>query len=202
MDRILKQFNWRFLLVRFLVNAIAVAITAAVTPKIYFVDRSIVSWVLITVMLGVINALLKPILQFLTLQFIFVTYGLVIVLVNTLILLQVVASAFFEPARSAAPWATASSADTEASGSIPDSRNSIAVTWGIRVDPPTRMIRSISIQVKSESATSLRTVNRVRSSRCAVISSNSSLLNIPPFLRILSGNPTFRISCKGADLYK
>jgi putative membrane protein len=87
MDRILKQFNWRFLLVRFLVNAIAVAITAAVTPKIYFVDRSIVSWVLITVMLGVLNALLKPILQFLTLQFIFVTYGLVIVLVNTLILL-------------------------------------------------------------------------------------------------------------------
>jgi len=86
MDRILKQFNWRFLLVRFLVNAIAVAITAAVTPKIYFVDRSIVSWVLITVMLGVLNALLKPVLQFLTLQFIFVTYGLVVVLVNALLL--------------------------------------------------------------------------------------------------------------------
>ena len=32
-------------------NAIALAITAAVTPKIYFVDRSIVSWLLITVML-------------------------------------------------------------------------------------------------------------------------------------------------------
>ena len=77
-DRFIKQFNWRFLLVRFLVNAIAVAITAAVTPKIYFVDRSIVSWLLITVMLGVLNALLKPILQFLTLQFIFVTYGLVV----------------------------------------------------------------------------------------------------------------------------
>jgi putative membrane protein len=87
MNRILRQFNWRFLLVRFLVNAIAVAITAAVTPKIYFVDRSVWSWLLITVMLGVLNALLKPILQFLTLRFIFVTYGLVIVLVNTLILL-------------------------------------------------------------------------------------------------------------------
>jgi putative membrane protein len=87
MSRILKQFNWRFLLVRFLVNAIAVAITAAVTPKIYFVDKSPLSWLLIAVMLGILNALLKPILQFLTLQFIFVTYGLVIVLVNTLILL-------------------------------------------------------------------------------------------------------------------
>ena len=87
MNRILKQFNWRFLLVRFLVNAIAVAITAIVTPRIYFVDRSVWSWLLITAMLGVLNALLKPVLQFLTLRFIFVTYGLVIVLVNTLILL-------------------------------------------------------------------------------------------------------------------
>jgi len=85
-NRFLKQFNWRFLLVRFLVNAVAVVITAAVTPKIYFVDKSVWSWLLITVMLGVLNALLKPILQFLTLQFIFVTYGLVIVLVNALIL--------------------------------------------------------------------------------------------------------------------
>jgi putative membrane protein len=83
---LVKQFKWRFLLVRFLVNAIAVAITAVVTPKIYFVDKSVWSWLLITVMLGVLNALLKPILQFLTLQFIFVTYGLVIVLVNALIL--------------------------------------------------------------------------------------------------------------------
>ena len=88
MNRILKQLNWRFLLVRFLVNAVAVAITAAVTPKIYFVDKSIWSWLLITLMLGILNALLKPILQFLTLQFIFVTYGLVIVLVNTLLLLS------------------------------------------------------------------------------------------------------------------
>ncbi len=85
--RLLKQFNWRFLLVRFLVNALAVVITAAVTPKIYFVDKTVWSWLLITVMLGILNTLLKPILQFLTLQFIFVTYGLVIVLVNTLILL-------------------------------------------------------------------------------------------------------------------
>jgi putative membrane protein len=87
MNRLLKQFNWRFLLVRLLVNALALAITAAVTPKIYFVDRSIWSWLLIAVMLGILNALLKPVLQFLTLQFIFVTYGLVIVLVNTLLLL-------------------------------------------------------------------------------------------------------------------
>ena len=96
MNRILRQFNWRFLLVRIVVNALALAVTAAVTPKIYFVDKSVWSWLLIAVMLGILNALLKPILQFLTLQFIFVTYGLVVVLVNTLILLLL---SFLFPAR-------------------------------------------------------------------------------------------------------
>ena len=87
LDRLFKQFNWRFLLVRILVNALALAITAAITPKIYFVDKSVWAWLLMACTLGVLNALLKPLLQFLTLQFIFVTYGLVIVLVNALILM-------------------------------------------------------------------------------------------------------------------
>ena len=83
----LKQFNWRFLLVRILVNAIALALTAAFVPKIYFVDKSIWNWLLMAIMLGVLNALIKPVLQILTMQFLFVTFGLVIVAVNTLILL-------------------------------------------------------------------------------------------------------------------
>jgi putative membrane protein len=86
LDRFLKQFNWRFLLVRIVVNALALAGTAAVLPKIYFVDKTFGNWLLMALMLGVLNALLKPVLQFLTLQFIFVTYGLVIVLVNALLL--------------------------------------------------------------------------------------------------------------------
>jgi putative membrane protein len=86
LNRFLKQFNWRFLLVRVLVNALALAFTAAVLPKVYFVDTSLGNWLLTAFMLGVLNALLKPLLQFLTLQFIFVTYGLVVVLVNALLL--------------------------------------------------------------------------------------------------------------------
>lgn len=85
-ENILRQFRWRFLLVRIVVNAFALAGTAAFLPKIYFVDQSLGNWLLMAVMLGVLNALLKPILQFLTLQFIFVTYGMVIVLVNALLL--------------------------------------------------------------------------------------------------------------------
>ena len=87
LNRFIKQFNWRFLLVRILVNAIALAITVALVPKIDFVDASILNWLLMAIMLGVLNALVKPLLQFLTLQFIFVTFGLVLVIVNALILM-------------------------------------------------------------------------------------------------------------------
>ena len=85
-NRFLRQFNWRFLLVRILVNSMALVFTTAILPKIYFVDKTITSLLLMAFMLGVLNAVLKPLLQFLTLQFIFVTYGLVIVLVNALLL--------------------------------------------------------------------------------------------------------------------
>jgi putative membrane protein len=85
-ERIPKQFNWRFLLVRIVVNALALVFTAAVLPKIYFIDKTFWNLLLMAFMLGLLNALLKPILQFLTLQFIFVTYGLVVVLVNALLL--------------------------------------------------------------------------------------------------------------------
>ena len=85
-NRIFKQFNWRFLLVRIVVNALALVITALVVPSIYFVDKSIWNWLLMAVMLGVLNALIKPILQYLTLRFIFATFGLVVVLINTLLL--------------------------------------------------------------------------------------------------------------------
>ena len=87
LNRLWKQFNWRFLLVRILVNAIALAVTVAIVPKINFVDASIRNWLFMAIMLGVLNALVKPLLQFLTLQFIFVTFGLVVVIVNALILM-------------------------------------------------------------------------------------------------------------------
>ena len=50
---------------------------------------------------------------------------------------------------SAAPWATASSAATESSGSMPDSRRSISRTIGMRVDPPTSRTRSRSLHCES-----------------------------------------------------
>ena len=82
----LRRFHWKMVLVRILINAIALVVIALVIPRIRFVDPSLLSILFMAVMLGVLNALVKPFLQFLLLQFIFASYGLVIVLVNTLLL--------------------------------------------------------------------------------------------------------------------
>lgn len=82
-----RQFNWRMLLMRVVVNALALLITVALTPRIYFINRSLGMWLFLAVILGGLNALIKPIVQFLTLRYIFATYGLVVALINGVLLL-------------------------------------------------------------------------------------------------------------------
>jgi putative membrane protein len=82
----LTQLNWRFLLVRIVVNALALGLTALIVPRIEFVDKSIPSVLLMGVMLGVLNALVKPVVQFITYRFFFATFGLVIVITNAFML--------------------------------------------------------------------------------------------------------------------
>lgn len=82
-----RQFNWRMLLMRIVINALALLITAALVPNIYFIDRTVRTWLLLAIFLGILNAFVKPIIQFLTLRFIFATYGLVVVLINGILLL-------------------------------------------------------------------------------------------------------------------
>jgi putative membrane protein len=84
--RFKRSFNWRMLLIRVLVNMLALFITALVVPNIYFVNRNLLAWIAMALGLGILNALIKPIIQFLTLRFIFVTAGLVLVLINAIIL--------------------------------------------------------------------------------------------------------------------
>jgi putative membrane protein len=87
--RLSEHFNWRALLVRFLVNAVALALTALIVPKITFLGtfgHKFWSVLIVAVGMGLLNALVKPVIQFLMLPFIFASYGLVIVLINTLIL--------------------------------------------------------------------------------------------------------------------
>ncbi len=79
----LKHFRWRATLIRFLINAVAIFLVVILTPKVYFVDPTFLHLLLMALMLGILNATIKPIVQFLTLPFIFISYGLVIILINS-----------------------------------------------------------------------------------------------------------------------
>jgi putative membrane protein len=57
-----------------------------ILPDIYFINFSILTLLLVTLVLGVLNALLRPILELLTFRMLFVSFGLVIVVINALIL--------------------------------------------------------------------------------------------------------------------
>ncbi|MCU0500415.1 MAG: phage holin family protein [Anaerolineae bacterium] len=81
-----RSFNWRILLVRILVNAVTLLVLA-ILPGIQFVDPSLGKLFLMALVLGLINAFIKPVLQFLTLSFLFVTYGFVLILINALVLM-------------------------------------------------------------------------------------------------------------------
>ncbi|MCX6364091.1 MAG: phage holin family protein [Actinobacteria bacterium] len=81
------HFRVRPLLLRFLVNAVSLAVTVIIVPHVFFAgDYRILSWLLISAVFGLLNAFLKPLLQILMLPLIFVSYGLVVVLINTVLL--------------------------------------------------------------------------------------------------------------------
>lgn len=81
-----KQFNWRALLIRFLVNAATLYLIVIVTPRVSFADQSLFNVLLLAVVLGILNSIIKPVIHFFTLPLIFASYGLIVVLVNTVIL--------------------------------------------------------------------------------------------------------------------
>jgi putative membrane protein len=81
------HFRVRPLLLRFLANALSLAFTAILVPHIFFSgDYRILSWLLISAVFGVLNAFLKPLIQILMLPLIFVSYGLVVVVINSCLL--------------------------------------------------------------------------------------------------------------------
>lgn len=83
----LKYFNWRLMLVRFVIHAVALVIVVALIPGLRFVDWRLGTVFALTVIWAVVAAIVKPIVQVVTFQFFFATYGLIVVLVNWIILL-------------------------------------------------------------------------------------------------------------------
>lgn len=75
-----------YLLLRLLVNALSIAVIARFLPGIHVATNDLAAFVLIGLVFGVINALLKPIITLLTCSLVIVTLGLFILVINGLML--------------------------------------------------------------------------------------------------------------------
>lgn len=69
------------IILRLVVNAIAIAITASVVPGIA-VRGGIGTYLILALIFGIVNALIKPIVKLLTCPLIIVTLGLFILVIN------------------------------------------------------------------------------------------------------------------------
>lgn len=74
-------------LLRVIINAIAIAITAKLLAGIHVVNNDLGTLLIIGLIFGIVNALIKPILSVLTCPFIILTLGLFIFVINGLMLL-------------------------------------------------------------------------------------------------------------------
>lgn len=75
-----------YLLLRLLVNALAIAILARFLPGIHVASNDPAAFVLIGLVFGIINALVKPIITLLTCSLVILTLGLFILVINGLML--------------------------------------------------------------------------------------------------------------------
>ncbi len=79
--------NWKIILLRILINGFSLAVIALLLPNIAINrENLLLNLLILGIALGVLNALVKPIIQFLTLSLIFVSYGIVVIIINAAIL--------------------------------------------------------------------------------------------------------------------
>ncbi len=72
------------ILIQWLINALAVYATAHILSGIHI--KSFGAAILVALVLGLVNALLRPVLVFLSIPFIIVTLGLFLLIINALLL--------------------------------------------------------------------------------------------------------------------
>lgn len=81
------RFSWRLILVQTIANAFALGLTVLILPGIRMPHGNYVSALLASgVIFGLLNAFLRPILQFIMFRYLFITFGLVLVVINIIIL--------------------------------------------------------------------------------------------------------------------
>ena len=78
--------NWRLYLVRAISAGLSVILAVILVPGLSFVGWQSGQGIEIAVIFALLNAFVKPVLQFLSLRFLFSSYGIVIVLINTVLL--------------------------------------------------------------------------------------------------------------------
>ena len=75
----------RFLLLRWLINAIAIGVTTWLMPGIE-VSGGILGLVIVAAVFGLVNAIVRPIIMFFTCPLIVLTLGLFVLIINALML--------------------------------------------------------------------------------------------------------------------
>ncbi|MGB3714753.1 MAG: phage holin family protein [Candidatus Promineifilaceae bacterium] len=79
------NFNWKVALIRIPINGIILALTALLLPSMH-IEKGILNLLILGLVFGVLNAFLRPVLQFFTLPLIFATTGLIVILINAILL--------------------------------------------------------------------------------------------------------------------
>ncbi len=79
--------NWKLIVLRVILNGLAIALTALLLPGVVVPEPTLVKFLVLGLAIGLLNAFVKPLIQVLTISFLFVTFGFVMVFVNAVILL-------------------------------------------------------------------------------------------------------------------
>ena len=84
------HFRVRPVLMRWLVCAISLALTAIIVPHVFFMGSDtldkVLAWLVVSAVFGLLIAFVKPLVQLLLLPLIFVSFGLVLVVINTIVI--------------------------------------------------------------------------------------------------------------------
>jgi putative membrane protein len=79
---LVRQLHWKLIAARLVVAFLAVAATVAIFPTIT-IKGDFWEWcAVLAAVFGLLNAFLKPALQILTIRYLFLSYGLVLIVIN------------------------------------------------------------------------------------------------------------------------
>lgn len=81
------RLNWKVLLMSLVANMLAISLTVLILPGIQIQNFRFLLLVVLAIALGLLNTFVKPILQVITIRLFFITYGVILIVTNTIILL-------------------------------------------------------------------------------------------------------------------